>query len=135
MNTQFVDPFINYFVEDVEAVVRFYTEQFGFVETFRTPKQGAPEHVEVRLGALTLGLSSREAGRRVHGLQLAPTGGPRAELVLRTDHVDEVYARLIEKGVPNVCAPHNFLGSLRSARVMDPEGNLVEIVSGQAALC
>ena len=54
MTIKFGDPQVNYFVEDVETAVRFYAEHFEFVETFRTPKQGKPEHVEMKLGSLTL---------------------------------------------------------------------------------
>jgi catechol 2,3-dioxygenase-like lactoylglutathione lyase family enzyme len=133
VTTKFADPQINYYVEDVEIAVCFYSEHFGFVETFRTPTQGTPEHVELRLGPLVLGLASREAGRTVHGLPLGAAGNPRAELVLWTDDVDEVYARLVEKGVPSVSPPHDFLSSLRSAWVMDPDGNPVEIVTRRVA--
>ena len=129
MSFTFTDPQINYYVEDVEVAVRFYAEHFGFVETFRTPKHGKPDHVELRLGPLVLGLASREAGRTVHGLPLGPAGNPRAELVLWTDDVDEVYTSLVENGVPSVRPPHDFLSSLRSAWVMDPDGNPVEIVT------
>lgn len=129
MKIKFADPAINYYVEDVEIAVRFYTEHFGFVETFRTPEQGKPIHVEVTLGPLLLGLASKEAGQSMHGLKLGPGGFPRAELVVWTDNVDEAYAMLIEKGVPSVSAPHDFLLSLRAAWVMDPDGNPVEIVS------
>jgi len=133
MNIRFTDPAINYYVEDVEISVRFYIEYFGFVETFRTPKQGKPIHVEVRLGPLVLGLASKEAGQTVHGLPLGPPGFPRAELVVWTDNVDKAYTMLLEKGVPSVSAPHDFLSSLRAAWVMDPDGNPVEIVSRQIA--
>ena len=133
MTIRFTDPAINYYVEDVEIAVRFYTEHFGFVETFRTPQQGEPIHVEVTLGPLILGLASREAGQTMHGLALGPGGFPRAELVVWTESVDEVYAMLLDKGVPGVSAPHDFLGSLRAAWVMDPDGNPVEIVSRRVA--
>ena len=133
MNIRFTDPAINYYVEDVEIAVRFYTEHFGFVETFRTPEQGKPVHVEVTLGPLILGLASKEAGQTMHGLPLGPGGFPRAELVVWTDNVDKAYAMLIEKGVPSVSAPHDFLSSLRAAWVMDPDGNPVEIVSRRIA--
>lgn len=133
MTIKSVDPAINYYVEDVEIALRFYTEHFGFVETFRTPKEGKPIHVEVRLGPLILGLASKEAGRTMHGLPLGPGGFPRAELVVWTENVDEAYALLMEKGVPGVTAPHDFLSSLRAAWVMDPDGNPVEIVSRRVA--
>lgn len=47
MNIKFTDPAINYYVEDVEIAAHFYIENFGFVETFRTPKQGKPIHKRV----------------------------------------------------------------------------------------
>jgi lactoylglutathione lyase len=125
----FTDPQINYYVVDVEIAERFYTDHFGFVETFRTPKQGMPDHVEVRLGPLVLGLASREAGRTAYGLPLGNAGNPRAELVVWTDDVDEVYTRLVQKGVPSISSPHDFLSSLRSACVIDPDGNPVGIVT------
>ncbi len=127
------DPQINYYVDDVEVAVRFYTEHFGLVETFRTPKHGKPDHVEGRLGPLVLGFASKEAGRTAHGLPLGPGGNPRAELVVWTDDVDAAYALLMEKGVPSVSAPHDFLSSLRSAWVMDPDGNPVAIVARRVA--
>lgn len=133
MASRFVDPAINYYVEDVETAVRFYVEHFGFVETFRTPKQGKPVHVELKLGGFTLGLASKEAGQSMHGLPLGAGGSPRAELVVWTDDVDEAYTALVENGVPGVSAPHNFLASLRAAWVMDPDGNPVEIVSRRVA--
>jgi len=133
MTSRFFDPAINYYVEDVEIAVRFYIEHFGFVETFRTPKAGKPVHVEVTLGPLILGLAAKEAGQSMHGLPLGPGGFPRAELVVWTENVDEAYAELLAKGVPSVSAPHNFLGMLRAAWVMDPDGNPVEIVQRLAA--
>jgi catechol 2,3-dioxygenase-like lactoylglutathione lyase family enzyme len=129
MNIRFTDPAINYYVDDVEIAAGFYSEHFGFIETFRTPKQGKPIHIELRLAQLTLGLASKEAGKTMHGLPLGAGGFPRAELVIWTDNVDEAYASLINKGVPSVSVPHDFLSSLRAAWVMDPDGNPVEIAS------
>ena len=129
MTFKFTDPQVNYYVDDVEVAVRFYVENFGFIETFRTPKEGKPDHVEVKLGGLILGLASKEAGKSQHGLPLGSGGFPKAEIVLFTGDVDAVYAMLIEKGVPSISAPHDFLGMLRAAWVMDPDGNPVEIVS------
>jgi catechol 2,3-dioxygenase-like lactoylglutathione lyase family enzyme len=127
MKHTFRDPQVNYYVRDVESSVRFYTELFGFNETFRTPTSGEPEHVEVRLGGLVLGLASIEAARRVHGLNVS-SGPPRAEVVLWTDNVDQVFEDLVSRGVPALREPHDFLGRLRAAWVADPDGNPVEIV-------
>lgn len=129
MNIKYSDPAINYYVDDVDRAVEFYTKHFGFVETFRTPKDGKPDHVEVRLGNLILGLAAKEAGITVHGLPLGEGGNPRAEIVLWTDDVDKAYATLIEAGVRGISEPHDFISVNRAAWVMDPEGNPVEIVS------
>jgi catechol 2,3-dioxygenase-like lactoylglutathione lyase family enzyme len=129
MTIQFTNPAINYYVEDVENAVRFYTEHFGFVETFRTPTAGKPIHVEVTLGPLILGLASKAAAQTMHGLPLGTGGFPRAEVVVWTENVDQAYAMLLARGVPSISAPHDFLTSLRAAWVMDPDGNPVEIVS------
>lgn len=129
MAIHFTNPAINYYVEDVEAIVRFYVEHFGFVETFRTPQQGPATHVEISLGSFVLGIESEEAGRTIHGLPLGSGGFPRAELAVRTENVDETYARLMEKGVASFRAPYDLLPSLRVAWVMDPDGNPVRIVT------
>lgn len=134
MPVTYTDPQVNYYVEDVERAVRFYVENFGFVETYRTPKEGKPDHVEVKLGGLILGLASREAGKTQHRLPLGTEGGsPRVEIVLWTEDVDKAYAELISKGVPSITAPHTFQPTpsliLRVAWLMDPDGNPLEIVT------
>jgi catechol 2,3-dioxygenase-like lactoylglutathione lyase family enzyme len=124
----FRDPQVNLYVRDVEAAVAFYTSHFGFVESFRTPETGVPEHVEVRLGGLLLGLASIDSARDVHGLDV---GGdrPKSEIVLWTDNTDAAYAQLVAKGVKSLKAPHDFLGRLRAAWMEDLDGNPVEIVA------
>lgn len=124
----FRDPQVNFYVRDVETSVRFYSELFGFKESFRTPETGPPEHVELRLGGLLLGLASIEAARGVHGLP-AGSGPARAEICLWTDDVDTMYADLVAKGVPSLHSPHDFLGRLRVAWFTDPDGNPVQIVA------
>lgn len=125
----FFSPQINYYVTDVEAAARFYRVLLDFTETFRTPKNGTPEHIELRLGDLTLGVASIDSLSGVHGVTVG-TGGPaRAELVLWTADVDEAFAGLAEQGATVLSPPHDFLdGALRSAWVADPEGNPVQLV-------
>ena len=48
----FSSPAINVYSEDVLRLVMFY-EGLGFHETFRTPKEGMPVHVEVSLDGFT----------------------------------------------------------------------------------
>lgn len=123
----FFDPQINAYVEDVERMVRFYVDHFGFVETFRIPKTGRPDHVEIRLGGLLLGFASYEAARRDHALDVTP-GAKGFEVVLWTGDVDAAWERLIAAGVEPVTPPHLFIGRLKGAWLKDPEGGAVHIV-------
>ena len=123
------EPMVNYYVNDVESLATLYCENFGFVESFRTPDSGAAVHIEVRLGDFVLGFASIEAARAMHQLPLDP-GLPRAEVALWTDNVDAAYAALMAKGIRSISAPHDFLETppLRAAWVADPEGNHIQIV-------
>src|SRR6266851_6364473 len=123
----FRDPQINFYAADVEASLRFYRDLFGFTETFRTPRQGEPIHVEMRLGGLTLGVASIESARGIHGLDLGD-GPPRGEVVVWTDNVDQAFASVTAQGARPLSEPHNFLADLRAAWIADPDGNPVQMV-------
>ncbi|WBC13795.1 VOC family protein [Micromonospora sp. WMMA1998] len=124
----FESALVNLYTSDIEAGIRFYRDLLGFVETFRTPTEGAPEHVEFRLGGFTLGLGTVEAARRAHGVTAEP-GRPAMALVVWTRDVDDAFARLAAAGVPTVQDPHDSGNGNRNALLRDPDGNLVEIVS------
>ncbi|WP_051248172.1 VOC family protein [Inquilinus limosus] len=121
---------VNLYVRDVEGLVAFYREAFGF-ETFRTPREGAPVHVELRLGAFVLGFASTAAAKAMHGLPLAsePIGPPRGEIALWTEDVDSAAAALVARGARLVSPPHDFIGTLRAAWLADPEGNHIQLVA------
>ncbi|HEY7417289.1 MAG TPA: VOC family protein [Ktedonobacteraceae bacterium] len=123
---RFQDPSVNFFFRDVERAVQFYTDLLGFAETFRTPKDGAPVHVEMRLGQFLLAATSIDAALADHGLVLNP-GPQSAELVVWTDDTDKAYRVLTEQGAASLSAPHDFLQSHRVAWVADPEGNPIHI--------
>ena len=127
----FRNPQINTYVQDVETTVRFYTEELGFVETFRTPRIGPPDHVEVQLEGLVLGFASIEAARRDHGLDVE-AGPKRAEVALWTDDVDDAFERLVAGGAAVISPPHEFevniAGRLRVAWIADPDGGAVQLV-------
>jgi catechol 2,3-dioxygenase-like lactoylglutathione lyase family enzyme len=123
------DPMINYYVRDPERVAAFYRENFGFIETFRTPKEGLPIHIEVTLGKFIVGFVRIDAARSMHHLEIDP-GKPRGEIAIWTDDVDIAIADLRRHGVRVLSEPHDFLVDppLRSAWVEDPEGNPIQIV-------
>lgn len=124
----FQNPQVNYYVEDVEASVRFFVDHLGFRETFRTPETGRPEHVELRLEGLVLGFGEIAAARRMHRLVVTP-GPHTAEVVLWTDDVDGEYVRLTAAGAPSLSEPHVFLDRLRAAWISGPNGEPVQLVS------
>jgi uncharacterized glyoxalase superfamily protein PhnB len=106
-------------------LVAFY-EGLGFRETFRTPKEGQPVHVEVTLNGFTIGIASVDAAVADHGLR-PELGGRPVEIVLWTDDTDRDYARLTAAGAPSLSPPHDFLASLRLAWVADPDGNPIQL--------
>ena len=125
----FVNGFVNLYTRDIEAGIVFYRDLLGFEETFRTPTEGTPEHVEFTLNGFSVGLGTVEAARRVHGVDASP-GSPAMVVVVWTDDVDHAFADLSAAGTPVVQQPHST-GNNRSALLRDPDGNLVEIVSKQ----
>jgi lactoylglutathione lyase len=124
----FATALVNLYTRDIEAGLRFYRDLLGFTETFRTPRDGVPEHVELRLDGFTVGLGTVEAAKRVHGVDAAP-GSPAMVLVVWTDDVDVAYRDLTAAGVPAIQPPHDTGNNNRNALLRDPDGNLVEIVA------
>ncbi|HEV8153944.1 MAG TPA: VOC family protein [Gaiellales bacterium] len=125
----FVNGLVNLYTRDIEAGILFYRDLLGFEETFRTPTEGTPEHVEFTLNGFSVGLGTVEAARRVHGVDASP-GSPAMVVVVWTDDVDHAFADLSAAGTPVVQQPHST-GNNRSALLRDPDGNFVEIVSKQ----
>jgi hypothetical protein len=107
-------------------LVRFYAS-LGFRETYRTPSEGTPAHVEVNLDGFTIGIASVEAAVAHHGLS-PNLGGRPIEIVLWTADTDRDYAQLTSHGAPSLSPPHDFVADLRAAWVADPDGNPIQLV-------
>jgi lactoylglutathione lyase len=127
----FTAALVNLYTRDIEAGIRFYRDLLGFTETFRTPRDGVPEHIELQLSGFKVGLGTVAAARRVHGVEATP-GSPAMVLVIWTDDVDAACQELTAAGVPVVQPPHDTGNNNRSALLRDPDGNLVEIVAKQS---
>ncbi|MDV3219917.1 VOC family protein [Intrasporangium sp.] len=127
----FATGFVNVYTLDIEAGLRFYRDLLGFRETFRTPTDGVPEHVELELNGFAIGLGTVEAAKRVHGVDATP-GQPAMVLVVWADDVDVAFEELTAAGTPVVQPPHDTGNNNRNALLRDPDGNLVEIVSKRA---
>ncbi|MBB6627011.1 VOC family protein [Nocardioides sp. KIGAM211] len=119
---------VNVFTHDMSAALDFYQGALRLPETFRTPADGTPEHVEMTAGGFVLALSTAEAARRVHGLD-AEVGRPAMSLVFWVDDVDAAFESVTGAGAPAVTRPHDAGNNNRNAVVRDPDGTLVELVA------
>ena len=124
----FTNPQVNLYAHDIEGSLRFYRDVLGLIETFRIPKKGIPDHVELQLGSFHLGVASFDALNRHHGIRTWP-GPPRGEIALFTDDVDGAHGWATSQGAPSLTPPHDFGGYVRSAIVADPDGNPVVFTS------
>jgi lactoylglutathione lyase len=118
----------NLYSTDVDRAVAFYQDQLGGRQTFRYPADGPAEHVELRLGDVTIAVSTRDA---VDGVGLpAPTAGNPMELVVWCESTDETVAVLRAAGTPVLVEPHSgHVSGHRRAYVADPDGNWLALVS------
>jgi catechol 2,3-dioxygenase-like lactoylglutathione lyase family enzyme len=124
----FFTPQVNIFSEDVDRSVAFYT-RLGFAETFRSPRDGAPLHVELVLDGLKIGIAAVTSAVADHGLDVdLSLPGRGMEIVLWTHDTDAAFSRLVEAGARALSEPHNWLDSLRVAWVADPDDNPIELV-------
>lgn len=119
---------VNLYTRDIDAGIAFYRDLLGLPETFRTPQDGRPDHVEFVAGGFTLALGTVEAAKRAHGIDSTP-GAPAMAVVFWTDDVDATYAALVEAGVRGVQEPHDTGNDNRNALLHDPDGNVVELVT------
>jgi catechol 2,3-dioxygenase-like lactoylglutathione lyase family enzyme len=123
---RFRSPQVILFSEDLPRAAAFY-ESLGFTETFRTPREGEPIHIDLALDGYRIGLASVASTRDDHGLDPV-AHGQRAAVVLWTDDVPAAYAALTEGGTPGLTGPHEWLGRLLIAWVTDPDGHPVQLV-------
>lgn len=116
------------YTSDIERAMAFYRDQLGFTQTFQFPPEGRPEHVELRIGDVVLGISAREALGEIEGLP-TPTAGHPMELTVWCASVDEALASLRSAQVPVLVEPYYHPARHRRAYVTDPDGNWIALVS------
>jgi lactoylglutathione lyase len=119
----------NLYSSDVDAATAFYRDLLGAAQTYRFPVEGPAEHVELRLGAATIAISSHQVVAE-QGLP-APTAGHPLEIVVWCDSVDDAIGALRAAGTPVLVEPYDHLSGHRRAYVVDPDGTWVALVSRQ----
>jgi len=119
---------VNLFVDDVPASAGFFLDHCGFTETFRTPSEGSPVHVEMVLDGFRLGIADHGVGEQEHALGGATPGLPQCDVTLWCDDADAAFARLVDGGASVVREPHDFLGN-RAGWLKEPGGHLVSVVA------
>jgi predicted enzyme related to lactoylglutathione lyase len=123
----FKDVLVNFYVADIDRAAQLYRDGFGMTETYRVPKTGPAEHVELKLGPTTLGLSSA-AGLERHGMPPATRGQP-FELAIGCDDVDADLDRLRTSGASVVKEPYDTAAGNRTAYLEDVNCNRISIYS------
>jgi glyoxylase I family protein len=126
----FRTPQVILFSSDLPRAAGFYAG-LGFTETFRTPAEGEPIHVDLVLDGYKLGIASVASTRDDHGLDPVQSG-QRAALILWTDDVTAAYDKLVAAGAPGLKPPHDWLGRLLIAWIADPDGNPIQLVQDVA---
>ncbi|MQA74708.1 MAG: glyoxalase/bleomycin resistance/dioxygenase family protein [Solirubrobacterales bacterium] len=115
------------YAKDVEGVASFYAG-LGFEEHARLPGPGgAPGFIGLRRDAAELAVTTEDAPRQLAGVEPGP--GPRHELFVYVDDVDETVAGLRATGIAVVREPTDMPWGERVAFVTDPEGNLVSLAA------
>jgi lactoylglutathione lyase len=106
-------------VPSIAAALQFYVGLLGFQATYAFPSEGEPDFVVVRLGASEIGL----------GLDPLAAPADSLEICVYADDCDRAVATLRSAGVLVVEEPSDQAWGERMARVLDPAGNRVMIVS------
>lgn len=119
---------VNVFTHDIQIALEFDQGVLGLTESFRPPRDGVPEHVQIMAGGFVLAISTAEAAQRVHGVDVE-TGRADMSLVFWVDDVDATFDAVTAAGGSTLTAPHDTGNNNRTAVVRDPDGTLVEFVA------
>ncbi|MGW2624271.1 VOC family protein [Micromonospora taraxaci] len=107
---------------DLPRLIRFYRDVVGFELTYRFPEDGEPQFVALRLGNSELGLAADPEAEE-------PAHSHRWELCVYADDCDDAVNALRSGGATVTEEPVDQPWGERSARVMDPDGNRVLVLS------
>ncbi len=112
------------YASDVSRTARFW-ERLGFSRFFQLPADGEPGYVGLRRGGSELAVVAADWPRQQYGLGLG--NGPRFEMYVYVDDVDELVAQLRAEAVTVVRDPADMAWGERIATIADPDGNPVAL--------
>jgi lactoylglutathione lyase len=117
----FSEAFPVFVVADLDRALGFYCRLLGAVETFRFPPDGDAAYVSLALGEgkLGLGIDASTAARANAAL----------ELCVYASDCDDAVEHLRRAGVTIVDEPADQVWGERLARVEDPDGNRITLLS------
>jgi len=115
------------YIDDMERALALYRDVFGMEQTYRFPREGTPEHVELKLGDTVLGLTTT-AGLVSHHLPPATKGNP-SELSIGCDDTDAAVAQLRAVGCTVLLEPFDSSAGNRVAYVLDADGHRIQLYS------
>jgi lactoylglutathione lyase len=121
----FTNALVTVYSLDISRAIHFYGKILGLPETYRFPYEGDPEHVEFRIGSMTVAVSS-PAGLESHGMP-PPSSGHPFEIGLRTDDVDALISELRDLGVAIIREPFSSPAGNRTAYIADPDGTWISV--------
>ena len=112
------------YVRDVGQAARFW-ERLGFARFFQLPAEGEPGYVSLRRGGSELAVAAADWLRQQYGLDLG--NGPRFEMYVYVDDVDQLVAELRAEAVRVLKDPADMPWGERIATIADPDGNPVTL--------
>lgn len=115
------------YVRDVRRALDFYAGLLDYEEQYRFPAEGDPGFVSLKRDEAELGVVDAAWPRDTMGLELGD--GPRFELFVYVDDVDQALDGARAAGAPVLLEPQDMPWGERMACVADPDGNPVTLAA------
>ncbi|KPC93702.1 hypothetical protein ADL27_18005 [Streptomyces sp. NRRL F-6602] len=117
------------YTENIDEMLDFYHEAFGFRVDYRFPEQGPAVFGTVSLGdSYYLTFSTYDVIKESTPLKrIGPSKRKQSEIAVLTPDVDAAYTKAKAAGARGLMTPKDQPWGEHSAYVSDPAGNLVQI--------